>query len=284
MLGKRLWSGKSGKKETCPPVFDPRKVEIMMPGQNDKLIKNSAIRQAQFDANVKRGGAAPEFPVAWTSKDLSLVVGVCEYLRDCLPEGVYGPRTIPGFQIFPEPDCLAIGAMGPDYSSYRVIRPGPVGLYATYPLALDLEEEWIPSGNFSRFEDALKEFVYSWLVTVGGVQKGEDFDFGVCAEGVEMVPFDWDEHKSLFTAGQQHYLEEIARETLQLFGKDMTPENINTAITKGDMIYRSTTNENAWYVGNHCPYFNNISHGLNTDIYTFMNMLIVAMDRYRRSL
>lgn len=92
-----------------------------------------------------------------------------------------------------------------------------------------------------------------------------------------MVPFDWNEHKSLFTDEQQCYMEEMALSFLDSRGLPRTPERVERYITSGDMIFRSTIRDDSWYLGADSPFFKNMSYGLNTDIFIFMDKIAVAI-------
>ncbi|MCF4007186.1 hypothetical protein L1O03_08370 [Corynebacterium uropygiale] len=256
--------------------FDPRKIEIMLPGSNPVLDKNTQARLARFENYRDEGRTVPDFQVAWTSEDLSLVVRTCEYLRDHLPASAFRLETIPGFQIFPEPDCLAIGATGPVCGSYYAIRPGPVGLFGAHELS-DWEEEVVGSGAYSRFEDALKEIVFDWLLSIGRVLDCDVLSSGMCPGGLDMQPYNWNVHKSLYKPEQQRYLEETSLAFIDSRGLPRTRENINKYITHDWTIFRSTVNDDAWFIGYDAPYFKNLAHGLNVDIFTFMDKVAVAI-------
>lgn len=256
--------------------FDPRKIEIMQPGSNDILGKNSARGRAWLESLRQQGRTVPEYPVAWTAEDFCLVIRVCEYLRDRLPEKAFRLETIPGMQIFPEEDCLAIGSYSVAPGAYYVIRPGPTGLYITGYLS-DWEEEGSGSGAFHQFEGALKSIVFDWFLSIGDVLNHAVTALETPPRDVEMEPYDWRIHKDLYTENQRRYVEEQACSNLDSIGKARSVDNVLRMINQNSALYRSLSYGDAWYIGVDSPYFRNLSHMLNTDIFTFMDRVVVAI-------
>lgn len=84
---------------------------------------------------------------------------VCQYVSDNLPDEAFGLHGVPGLRIFPEPNCITIGANDWSVGSYSVIRGGTTGMVSFYGLS-DREIETGGIVVFRRVIDAVKSIFF----------------------------------------------------------------------------------------------------------------------------
>lgn len=257
--------------------WKPWDVEVMAPRSNKFLNHNSYVYETAQAAVVRDGSTDDGNAKGWSDNDLAEVVKACSYVSEMLPFSGFSLGGVPGLQIFPEDDCLAIGCIDQSEGSYSVVRKSRNGLFYVHDMGSRLKET-SGSGGFVRFEDSIKHIFFRWLMGAGGIDNPPVFIPEVSVDEAVAIPLDWERDRRLFSESQQNFWEQSHGQIKVRLGVNYAgPDSIAELINSNNVLYRSNQSEDVWYIERDSSYFRNLTYGLGVDIIAFLDRAVIAI-------